>query len=231
MAKHIMIVGGNSGIGFESAKRLKNRGYHVFAAARNADPLIALGIPTQPFDATNPAELKLPEPLDGLVYCPGSITLKPFHRLTQEDFLRDLQINCLAAVSVIQQALSALKLSEQGSIVLFSTVAVGQGLPFHASISVAKGAVEGLTRSLAAELSPKIRVNAIAPSLTDTPLAGPLLGNDAKRDASAKRHPLHRVGSASETAALVDFLLSDDAGFITGQVLRVDGGLSTVRTF
>lgn len=231
MGRNIMIIGGNTGIGLEVAKRLKAGGDQVSAAVRHPAPLDALGIPTQPFEAMEPAQLDLPDRLDGLVYCPGSITLKPFHRLTTEDFKRDHQINCLAAAMVIQQALPALKAAGRASVVLFSTVAVAQGMPFHASIAAAKGAVEGLTRSLAAELAPLIRVNAVAPSLTDTPLAGALLGTDAKREASAKRHPLQRVGSAEETAALVAFLLSGDAGFITGQILHADGGLSTLRVF
>ncbi len=231
MQGNYLIIGGNSGIGLELTKMLMDKGARVTAAARHPEPLDQLSVPTQPFDADNPPSLDLPESLEGLVYCPGSITLKPFHRLSAEDFMRDLQINCLGAAMVIQQALPALKASGNASIVMFSTVAVAQGMPFHASIASAKGAVEGLTRSLAAELAPKIRVNAIAPSLTDTPLAESLLSNDAKREASAKRHPLQRVGSARETAALAAFLLSAEAAFITGQVVRADGGLSSLRTF
>jgi NAD(P)-dependent dehydrogenase (short-subunit alcohol dehydrogenase family) len=206
-------------------------GDSVLAAARDAGPLAELGIPVQPFDALAPAPLELPPVLDGLVYFPGSITLKPFRRLSAEDFLTDYGINCLGAVSAIQSALPALKAAPAASIVLFSTVAVAQGLPFHASIAAAKGAVEGLARSLAAELAPKIRVNVIAPSLTDTPLASPLLNTDVKREAAAKRHPLQRVGDPEHTAKLAAWLLSDDSAFLTGQTLRPDGGLSSVRTF
>ena len=169
--------------------------------------------------------------LDGLVYFPGSITLKPFHRLTAEDFLRDFQVNCLGAAEAIRQALPSLKAAPSASIVLFSTVAAAQGMPFHASIAAAKGAVEGLGLSLAAELAPGVRVTVIAPSLTDTPLAGPLLNSDAKREAAAKRHPLQRVGEPADVAELVAFLLSDAAAFMTGQILRPDGGLSSIRTF
>jgi NAD(P)-dependent dehydrogenase (short-subunit alcohol dehydrogenase family) len=169
--------------------------------------------------------------LDGLVYFPGSITLKPFHRLTREDFLHDFQVNCLGAAETIRQALPSLKAAPSASIVLFSTVAVAQGMPFHASIAAAKGAVEGLALSLAAELAPKIRVNVIAPSLTDTPLAGTLLNTEAKREAAAKRHPLQRIGDPGQVAELADFLLSDASAFMTGQILRPDGGLSSIRTF
>jgi NAD(P)-dependent dehydrogenase (short-subunit alcohol dehydrogenase family) len=169
--------------------------------------------------------------LDGLVYFPGTITLKPFHQVSDEDFLDDFRVNCLGAAAVIRQALPALKAAPSASIVLFSTVAVAQGMPFHASIASAKGAVEGLALSLAAELAPKIRVNVIAPSLTDTSLAGTLLNSEAKREAAAKRHPLQRVGDAADVAELAAFLLSDASAFITGQIFRPDGGLSSIRTF
>ncbi len=225
------MIGGNTGIGLATAKLLLAQGNHVIAAARTAGPLEELGISVQPFDALNPTALELPPMLDGFIYCPGSITLKPFHRLTAEDFMKDYQINCLGAVAALQAALPALKAAPSASVVLFSTVAVAQGMPFHASIAAAKGAVEGLTFSLAAELAPKIRVNAIAPSLTETPLAGNLLNSDAKKEACAKRHPLQLVGDADDVAQLAAFLLSDAAKFFTGQVLRPDGGLSSVRTF
>lgn len=231
MSRTILLIGGNSGIGFSTAKLLQTQGNHLIAAARNAAPLQELGIPVQPFDALNPTPLTLPPILDGLVYFPGSITLKPFNRLTADDFLNDYRINCLGAVAAIQAALPALKAAPSASIVLFSTIAVAQGLAFHASIAAAKGAVEGVTLSLAAELAPKIRVNAIAPSLTDTPLAGMLLNSDAKKEASAKRHPLQLVGDPDDIAQMVAFLLSDASKFLTGQILRPDGGLSSVRTF
>jgi NAD(P)-dependent dehydrogenase (short-subunit alcohol dehydrogenase family) len=190
-----------------------------------------LGIPVQPFEATSPTPLQMPPVLDGLIYFPGSITLKPFHRLTTADFLQDMQVNLLGAVSAIQSALPALKAAPSPSIVLFSSVAAAQGLPFHASIAAAKGAVEGFALSLAAELAPRVRVNVIAPSLTDTPLAGTLLNSDTKREAAAKRHPLQQVGNPDDVAALAAFLLSDSSRFITGQILRPDGGLSSIRTF
>jgi len=229
--KTILIIGGNSGIGYETAKQLKEQGHRVIAAVRNPEPLEALGIETQPFEATAPSELDLPDTLDGLVYFPGSINLKPFHRLSSADFAQDYAINAQGAVHCLQQALPALKKSPLASVILFSTVAVQTGMPYHASIAMAKGAIEGLTRSLAAELAPKIRVNAIAPSLTDTPLASTLLNDDTKRQASAKRHPLNQVGDPQDLAALAPLLLSDQSKFITGQVLSADGGMSSVKLF
>lgn len=226
-----LLIGGNSGIGLATAEFLKSQGHEILAASRSSDRLTPLGIPVQPFDARDPQPLDLPDALDGLIYFPGTITLKPFHRLTPADFLADFQVNCLGAVHAIQQALPALKKPSAASIVLFSTIAVAQGMAFHASIAAAKAAVEGLTKSLAAEFAPKIRVNAIAPSLTDTPLALPLLGNDAKREAAAKRHPLQTVGDPAHTARLAAFLLSEESSFLTGQILRPDGGLSSIRTF
>jgi NAD(P)-dependent dehydrogenase (short-subunit alcohol dehydrogenase family) len=170
--------------------------------------------------------------LHGVVYCPGTIRLKPFHRLTIDDFLENLQINYLGAVKIIQACLTRLKKSSAGaSILLLSTVAVKTGMPFHASIAGAKAAIEGLTRSLAAELAPRIRVNAIAPSLTDTPLATRLLSSEKKRQAAADRHPLKRIGTPQEIARSAVFLLSDAGAWMTGQIIHVDGGMSDLKTF
>ncbi len=231
MSRHALLVGGNSGIGLATARRLLASEWTVSAAARHPEPLNELGIATQPFDATSTTTLDLPPTLDGLVYFPGTINLKPFHRLKSEDFRQDFEINCLAAAQVIQQALPALKKSGTASVVLFSTVAVGTGMPFHASIAAAKGALEGLGRSLAAELAPTIRVNLIAPSLTDTPLAESLVNSDAKREAAEGRHPLNRIGDPEEVAEAVRYLLAPESGFMTGEVLRLDGGLSSVKLF
>lgn len=231
MQRQILLIGGNSGVGLEIAKLLADDSCHVHAAARSEGGLAGLGHVTwQPFDAVRKdAALELPERLDGFVYCPGTIRLKPFAQLSDDDFQSELEVNYLGAVRALRLALPALRQSEGASAVFFSTVAVQTGLPYHASIAGAKGAVEGLARALAAELAPKIRVNCLALSLTDTPLASKLLGSEEKRQASAERHPLKRVGAPAEVAKAAAFLLRPDAGFITGQVIRIDGGLSSLK--
>lgn len=233
--KTYFVVGGTSGIGAEITRGLGSRGHNVIVGSRAAEGMEAhSGVSHVVWDATAdalPADA-LPEKLDGMVYCPGTIRLRPFRALKPEDFLSDFQINLVGAVRSIQACLPALKKAEDGAgIVLFSTVAVQTGMPFHASIASAKGAVEGLTRSLAAELAPKIRVNAVAPSLTDTPLAGDLLGNEAKRKAADDRHPLKRIGRPTDIAAAAFFLLEGAGAWVTGQILHVDGGMGALRTF
>lgn len=231
MNREIFVIGGNSGIGLELVTRLTAEGDHVHAASRSNSELEKIaGVDFQSYDVTRKnAELTVPESLDGFVYCPGTINLKPFHRLSDDDFQSELEVNYLGAVRAIRLAYPALKKSENASIVLFSTVAVQTGLPYHASISGAKGAIEGLTRSLAAEFAPNIRVNCLALSLTDTPLAGNLLSTEEKRKASGERHPLKRVGDPAEVAKAAAFLLGPDSGFITGQVIQIDGGLSSLK--
>lgn len=231
MDRDFLLIGGNSGIGLEIVRDLIARGDRVIAASRTEGALAAIsGVSRQAYDVTDRnATLVLPESLDGLVYCPGTIQLKPFLRLTDEDFHNELEVNFLGAVRAIRLALPALKKSGAASVVLFSTVAVGTGLPFHAGIASAKGALEGLARTLAAEFSPGIRVNCLALSLTDTPLAGTLLSTDEKRKVSADRHPLKRIGDATEVAKAAAFLLGSDSGFMTGQVMKIDGGISTLK--
>jgi len=227
--KNYLIIGGSSGIGMELVNKLLAAGHNVFSASRR--PFGSLGATHLVFDATKdefPIS-SLPTQLDGLAYCPGSITLKPFQRITDQEFLDDFQLNLLGAVRCIRAALPLLKNVEQSSIVLFSTVAVHQGMTYHASIAAAKGAVEGLSKALAAELAPKIRVNVIAPSLTATPLAAKIISSPEKLMASSERHPLKRIGTANDSASMAAFLLSQEASWVSGQVLAVDGGLSTVR--
>lgn len=232
MSKQYWVVGGSHGIGLEISKKLLEAGNKVTVFSRTLGTLDDIpGIEHHILDISKediPANL-IPETLDGLVYCPGSINLRAFSSLNPGAFREDLEINLIGAVKSIQTGLKALKKTPGSSIVLFSTVAVGQGMPFHSSIAAAKGAVEGLTRSLAAEFAPTIRVNCIAPSLTDTPLAARLLSSDEKREAAANRHPLKRVGAASELAALATFLLSSDAAWITGQVIHADGGMGALK--
>jgi NAD(P)-dependent dehydrogenase (short-subunit alcohol dehydrogenase family) len=228
--KKIAIIGASKGIGLALAQQLAELGHEVYATyAKTAPSLQHQNITWQQLDVLAPTPLDLPEILDGLVYCPGTIALKPFNRFSPTDFQTDYQLQVLGAIQSIQTALPALKKSEQAAIVLFSTVAVQQGLPFHSLVSASKGAIEGLTRALAAELAPKIRVNAIAPSLTNTPLAENLLNSDAKREANAARHPLKRIGEAADIAHMAAFLLSDQASWISGQILHVDGGISSLR--
>lgn len=172
---------------------------------------------------------EITEPLNGLVYFPGTINLKPFHRLTENDFLNDYKINALGAVAFIQKYLPNLKNSPNGSIVLISSVAANTGMPFHSSIAMAKAAIEGLTRSLAAESAPSIRVNCIAPSLTNTSLAEKFLNTPEKIEASQKRNPLKKIGEPIDLANAIEFLLSEKSNWITGQVIAVDGGMNTLK--
>lgn len=222
MSSTYLIIGGTSGIGLALTQLLEQHGHTAISASRTG--AIHYNATTDLMDLS-----QLPATLDGLVYCPGSINLKPFHRLTEQDFIDDYTINVIGAVKTIQRVLPALKNSAQSSIVLFSTVAVAQGMSFHASVAASKGAVEGLTKSLAAEFAPKIRVNCIAPSLTDTPLAAKLLGNDEKRKASAERHPIKQIGSAEDIAQLAFFLLTEQSKWMSGQVIGLDGGMSSLR--
>ena len=234
-SKKILIIGGATGIGKSVVARLLEDGHQVTATGRNIESIEKRpGLTIQAFDPGDLEQpLDLPDSIDGLIYMPGTITLKPFARLTKHEFSHDMEVNFFSAIRVLQAVLPALKksTSESASIVLFSSVAATTGMPFHASIASAKAAVEGLTRSLAAELSPGIRVNAVAPSLTDTPLAGSLLSSDESSAAAAKRHPMERVGDPAEVAELVAFLVGDGSRFVTGQVIQIDGGLSSVRKF
>lgn len=230
--KTFLIAGGTSGIGLETVKLLsKNNDSLIILGREKKNTGDLLNTVFYTADILRPAD-ELPqitEPLDGIVYCPGTINLKPFRSLKPEDYQNDLEINLLGAVKLINKYLPNLKAAGKASIVLFSTVAVQTGMPYHASIASAKGAVEGLARSLAAEFAPHIRVNCIAPSITSTPLAEKLLNSETKMKSSEERHPLKRIGSAEEIAELTVFLLSDNSGFITGQIIRADGGISSVR--
>ena len=226
--KNFLLIGGSHGIGLEIIRELSET-TQLYVASRTAPSVTHPNIHPIPFDVlTDTLDLSvLPEFLDGFVYCPGSINLKPLKMLSNEAFRADMEINFFAMIPIVQAILPIM--NPGSSMVFFSTVAAQMGMPFHASIAAAKGAVEGFVKSIAAENAPKIRVNAIAPSLTDTPLAGRLLNNDKKKEMMDARHPLKRVGTAQDVAQMAVFLLSDKSSWMSGQVLGVDGGMGSLN--
>lgn len=232
--KNILVVGGSSGIGLSLVKSLQQQNANVYVISRSSSIEWAEGIHYLSADITgelDDLQTFLPLQLHGLVYSVGSITLRPFNRLTIDDFMSDMQLNLFGAVRVIQQALKSLKSAAGSSVVLISSVAASTGMPYHASIAAAKGAVEGFAISLASELaSLQTRVNVIAPALTDTPLAKNLLSTPEKREASGKRHPLGKIGQPEDISQAVVFLLSDQSSWITGQVIGIDGGIGKLKT-
>jgi NAD(P)-dependent dehydrogenase (short-subunit alcohol dehydrogenase family) len=225
------IVGASSGIGKAIAEDLAQAGHQVYATYNKNQCSDQENLKYYFLDVLSEnSDLSfLPEKLDGMAYCPGSIVLKPFHRIKAEDFVNDYQLQTIGAIKTIQAALPKLKDSGNASVVLFSTLAVQTGLNFHSMVASSKGAIEGLSRALAAEFAPSIRVNCIAPSLTDTPLASSLLNTEEKKLANAQRHPLKRIGSAEDISNLACYLLSDKSSWMTGQILHLDGGMSTLK--
>lgn len=227
-----LIVGGSTGIGLGVVKRLIADGQEVVVLSRTSEQLVGLNGVTHFSIDLSTDEVSpdmIPERIAGLAYCPGSLNLKSFRGLKPDVFRSDFEVNVVGAVKVIQASLAGLKAAESSSVLMFSTVAVGQGMPAHASIAASKGAIEGLTRSLAAELSPEVRVNCLAPALTSTPLTRRFFSDEEKVAALAEKYPLRRTGTVDDLAEMACFLLSPKSSWVTGQVIGVDGGMSTVR--
>ncbi len=232
MSGQFVVVGGSSGIGLGIVKRLVADGHHVTVLSRTGEAIQSMDNVTHVVVDVTQDEITadiLPDTIDGFAYCPGSINLRPFRSIKPEAYRDDFELNVIGAVKTINAALKGLKATSSASVLLFSTVAVGQGMPMHASIAASKGAVEGLMRTLAAELSPNIRVNCIAPALTDTPLTERFFSDADKAEALGVRYPLARTGTVDDIAAIGQFLLCDASSWITGQVIGVDGGMSSVR--
>lgn len=228
----ILIIGASSGIGEQLTKQLAQNAEQVFGTYNTTTPTFQH--PSVHYFPLNVLDENLelsfiPENVQSVIFCPGSINLKPFDRIKPIDFVEDYQLQVVGAIKVIQQVLPKLKTTSNASIVLFSTIAVQTGLPFHTQVAASKGAIEGLTKALAAEYAPKIRVNAIAPSLTQTTLARSLVNTEQKIEANAQRHPLKRIGQAHDIANMAEFLISEKASWITGQIFHVDGGMSTIK--
>ncbi len=228
----IFIVGGSTGIGKQLSNQLAQAEHNVYATYFKHE--IPSGKSNLLYTYLNVLDENnnfdfLPETVDGLVYCPGSINLRPFERIKPVDFLSDFNLQVVGAIKVIQALLPRMKKSPNASIVVFSTVAVQTGFSFHSQVSVSKGALEGMTKALAAEFAPIVRVNCIAPSLTDTPLSSSMLNSDQKIQANAQRHPLKRIGTTEDAANMAEFLLSVKSSWITGQTFHVDGGMSTLK--
>ena len=229
--KNYLIIGHSTGIGAALSANLatENRVFGTYCKTQsiNTNSNVSshyLNVLDENFDLSF-----LPDILDGIAYCPGAINLKPFGRAKPEDFLEDYKLQVLGAIKIIQQCMPNLKNADNASIVMFSTVAVQTGFNFHSIVAASKGAIEGLTKSLAAELAPKIRVNCIAPSITQTPLANGLLNTPEKIEANAQRHPLKKVGSANDVANAAAFLLTNQSAWVTGQILHIDGGMSAIK--
>jgi 3-oxoacyl-[acyl-carrier protein] reductase len=230
--KNYLLIGAGSDIATQTAHILKNEGVALYGTTRNLteidDQLFDHTLEIDPVNDDFPKDF-LPEQLDGMVYFPGTVNLKPFKMLKDKDFNEDLGINLFGLIKALRWVLPALTRSEKASVVMFSTVAVAQGMPYHSSIATAKGAVEGLAKSLAAEYAPKIRFNCIAPSLTETKLVERLVNSEEKKTASRDRHPLRAIGDATDMAEATAFLLSSKSKWMTGQVLGIDGGISSLR--
>ena len=226
--KNIVVIGGSKGIGREIVNSQINLGNKCYNFSRSKLEISHNNLVQEKFDILND-DLPQVENIDALIYCPGSINLKPILQLREEDFINDFNINVLGAVKSVKSFLNTLKKGDNPSIVFFSTVAVNQGMPFHSSVSVAKAGIEGLTKSLAAELAPTIRVNCIAPTITRTDMAKRILRNEKIEENIANKHPLKKICEAKDISDMADFLISSRAKNITGQIMHVDGGMSTLK--
>lgn len=225
--KTIIVIGGSKGIGNAIVIALLSS-HKVINISRTEPEVTHENLTHYQCDVIND-ELPDLEATDGLVYCPGSINLKPINRLSIDDFKSDFEINVIGAVKAVQKYLAILKNGDKPSILLFSTVASKLGMPFHASVAASKSAVEGLTKSLGAELAPTIRVNAIAPTVTNTDLASKLLRNDRMIENMNERHPLKKYLEPQEVADMATFLLSDKAASLSGQIFEMDCGIVSFK--
>ncbi len=232
---NILIIGASGGIGLATALQLQNEGHNVYGTYFKNEQVVSEYplINWLPLDLSNLDSLhwieKLPEQLDGLFYAVGKVTLKPFNRISLQDFLEDYKLQTLGAIHVVQQVLSHLKKSNQASVVFCSSVASQIGFPFHALIGSSKGAIEGVTKSLAAEYAPTIRFNAIAPSITATKLTAQFINSPEKRAIQDSKHPMKRIGETEDVAQLASFLLSNKSAWMTGQIIPMDGGISAIK--
>jgi len=227
--KNYLIIGASGGIGQAIIRRLLDQNHAVYATFCSNDlSMEHQNLTSSHFDVLDSESFgfDLPEVIDGLVYCPGTINLKPFSSLKESDFLHEFRVNVLGFNKVLKLALGALKKSDLPSVLGFSSVCAQNGFSFHASTAASKSALEGLFVSLAKEFSPKIRFNIIAPSIINTSLSAHLLNSESKQERIAANHPIPRVGSANDVSSLACHLISDDASWITGQVFAVDGGKS-----
>jgi NAD(P)-dependent dehydrogenase (short-subunit alcohol dehydrogenase family) len=229
MSKTFLFAGASSVIAMEAAKLLKDNGHKIIGiSTKDTNPLYDQFYQIEKYDFALFPEIT--DSIDGLVYFPGTINLKPFNRLTATEFENDFQINTLGAVAFVQAYLTNVKKSQHASIVFLSSVAASVGLPFHTSIAIAKAGIEGLTKSLAAELAPAVRVNCVAPSLVNSPLGDKFINTPDKLEQMKKRNPLKKVGDPLDVARAIVFLLGNESDWITGQVMAVDGGMNNLKT-